>query len=93
MNLRGQIHIHLIQKTFNAVKHTVNLMEASLLCSLVYTCKAGIDHSSRASRLSYDNIAFFPITKSPFLFMDRQPYRRRGTFNRPGCLPRVLIVL
>ena len=58
MNLSCQIHILLIQKSLNAVKHSIYLMKASLFGSLVYACQAGIDYGSGTTGLSYNNVTF-----------------------------------
>ena len=58
MDLSGQIHILLVQKALNSVKHSVNLVEASLSGRLIDACQTGIDHGSGAARLSYNDVAF-----------------------------------
>ena len=65
MNLGGQIHIHLIQETLNAVKHSIHLVESPLLGRLVDACQAGINHGGGASRLPYNNITFLCHFNSP----------------------------
>ena len=49
MNLSSQVHILLIQKTLNAMEHSVYLVESSLLCGLVHAREAGIDYGSRSA--------------------------------------------
>ena len=48
MDLRGQIHIHLIQQTLNAVEHAVYFVESSLLRRLIDPCQAGINNRGRS---------------------------------------------
>ena len=73
-DLLPQIHYLFLQKSLDAVTHTVYGLRAHILCCLIDTGKACIDHRGGTSGLSYDHIflhnifslcSFLTIIKHP----------------------------